>query len=78
MDNQGQVNLFMVFLGVVTILLCAFVGMLSSPAYLGILGGVALIWVAFPQKRPAGNGTEPVDDMIDGTATSTGMNLKLD
>jgi len=78
MDNQGKVNLSMVSLGVVATLLCACVGVLLPPAYLGVLGGVALIWAAFPQKRPEDDGARQIDEVIDGTATSTGINLKLD
>ena len=76
MGSQGKVNVFMIALGAVTILLCAFVGLLSAPAYLGILGGVALIWAAFPPKRPIAENDSQTD--IDTTATSTGMDLKLD
>ena len=78
MDNQGKANISMVSLGVVAILLCACVGVLSPPAYLGVLGGVALIWAAFPKKRPEDEGAKRIDEVIDGVSTSTGINLKLD
>jgi len=77
MDNQGKVNPTMIVLGATTILICLCVGMLSAPAYLGILGGIALIWTAFPRKY---SGVVDALDVAeaDPTSTSTGINLKLD
>ena len=52
MDNLGKMNVPMMLAGLAAILVSVCVGYVVSPlAFFGVLGGVGLIFAAFPEKR---------------------------
>lgn len=73
MKNRGGTNHFFIALGIVSIGLSAFVGLLSSYAYLGVLVGVFLIWAAFPEKVK--ETVEAVEDQMDSAVTETSISI---
>ena len=76
MKNKGGTNHFFIALGIVAIGASAFVGLLSTVAYLGVGVGIFLIWAAFPEKVK--ETVEAVEEQMDPTASQASIGMKFD